>query len=83
MAEKVLKFPHMKDIRDDHDMTQKDVAKLLNCSQVAYSYYENGYRDIPTDSLIKLALFYDCSTDYLLGLTNERRSKPKKDKSHT
>ena len=43
MAEKVLKFPHMKDIRDDHDMTQKDVAKLLNCSQAAYSYYEKGY----------------------------------------
>ena len=52
------------------DLRQADVAKYLNCSQVAYSYYEIGARDIPTDVLIKLAKYFHCSTDYLLGLSD-------------
>jgi len=54
-------------MREDRDLSQKDVANYLKCSQVCYSYYEIGRRDIPTDILIKLADFYDVSIDYLLG----------------
>ncbi len=61
-------------MREDRDLSQKDVANYLKCSQVCYSYYEIGKRDIPTDILIKLADFYDVSIDYLLG----RSSSPKR-----
>lgn len=63
----------LKEIREDRDLLQSDIAKYLNVSQVAYSYYEIGKRQLPTDLLIKLARFYDTSTDYLLGLTDERK----------
>ena len=52
------------------DLRQSDVTEYLNCSQVAYSYYEIGARDIPTDVLIKLAKYFHCSTDSLLGLSD-------------
>ena len=58
------------------DKTQKDVAAELNVSQVAYSYYEIGRRDIPTATLIRLAKFYNCSTDYILGLTDRKEPYP-------
>lgn len=61
-------------MREDRDLSQKDVANYLKCSQVCYSYYEIGKRDIPTDILIKLADFYDVSIDYLLG----RSSSPER-----
>ncbi len=64
-------YKRIRDLREDSDLFQKDVADFLNCTQVCYSHYENGKRDIPTDVLIKLALFYNTSTDYILGLTNE------------
>ena len=48
-------YQRIKDLREDHDLLQKQVAEYLNCSQVCYSYYEIGRRDIPTDVLIKLA----------------------------
>ncbi len=64
-------YKRIRDLREDNDLFQKDVADFLNCTQVCYSHYENGKRDIPTDVLIKLALFYNTSTDYILGLTNE------------
>jgi len=67
-------YPRIRDLREDRDLSQKDVAEYLKCSQVCYSYYEIGKRDIPTDILIKLADFYDVSTDYLLG----RSSSPKR-----
>ena len=67
-------YPRIRDLREDRDLSQKDVAEYLNCSQVCYSYYEIGKRDIPTDILIHLADFYDVSTDYLLG----RSSSPKR-----
>ena len=67
----------IKEIREDKDLTQSEVAKILNVSQVAYSYYELGKRQLPIDLLIKLAKFYNTSTDYLLGLTDERKQYPK------
>jgi Predicted transcriptional regulators len=77
MARKIIRYQHIRDLREDADLSQADVAKILNCSQVAYSYYEIGNRDIPTDYLIMLAKFYKCSTDYLLGLTNIKKPYPK------
>lgn len=63
-------YERIRNLREDMDLRQADVAEYLNCSQVAYSYYEIGARDIPTDVLIKLAKYFHCSTDYLLGLSN-------------
>lgn len=63
-------YSRIKDLREDRDLLQKDVAAYLNCSQVCYSYYEIGRRDIPTDVLIKLCKYYDTSIDYLLDVTN-------------
>lgn len=63
-------YKRIRDLREDRDLKQKDIAEYLKCSQVCYSYYENGQRDIPTDVLIKLSAFYDTSIDYLLGQTN-------------
>lgn len=70
-------YRRIRDLREDHDLFQKDVANYLQCSQVSYSYYELGKRDIPTDVLIKLASFYHTSTDYLLGITDVRAPYPK------
>ena len=71
------KFERIRDLREDKDLKQCDIAKLLNVSQVAYSYYELGKRQIPIDLLIRLANFYNTSVDYLLGLTDERKPYPK------
>ena len=67
-------YRRIKELREDKDLIQKDVAHMLGMSQTGYSKYETGERDIPTDILIKLADFYDTSVDYLLGRTNERAS---------
>lgn len=64
-------YKRIRDLREDRDLTQKELSQVLNCSQQVYSNYELGQRDIPTDILIKLALFYNVSTDYILGLDNE------------
>lgn len=64
-------YQRLRDLREDNDLKQADIANYLNCSQVCYSYYELGKRDIPTDVLIKLARFYKTSVDYILGLTDE------------
>ena len=64
----------LRDLREDRDLTQKQLADYLNCSQVCYSRYELGQRDIPTDVLIKLADFYGVSIDYILKQT----CKPKR-----
>lgn len=68
-----IRYERLKGLREDRDLLQKDVAKVLNVTQVAYSCYEIGRRQIPVDALIKLALFYNTSVDYLLGLTDERK----------
>lgn len=63
-------YKRIRDMREDRDLRQKDIAAYLNCSQVCYSYYEMGKRDIPTDLLIRLAEYYHTSVDYLLELTD-------------
>lgn len=60
------------DLREDRDLTQKQVAQMLGMSQTGYSKYETGENDIPTAVLIKLADFYRTSTDYLLGRTDKK-----------
>lgn len=65
-----MTYKRIRELREDKDLLQKDIAKILNCTQVAYSRYELGTRDIPTDVLITLAKFHNTSTDYLLGLTD-------------
>lgn len=62
-------YPRIKDLREDHDLSQLQVAEYLGMKQPQYSRYERGLRDIPTDILIKLAKLYNTSTDYILGLT--------------
>ena len=66
-------YRRIRDLREDNDLTQKQMAKILNCSQQVYSNYELGQRDIPTDILIKLSKFYKVTTDYILGLSNQPR----------
>lgn len=68
----------LRDLREDRDLTQADLARVLDCSQVCYSYYELGRRDIPTTALHKLADFYDTSIDYLLCRTRTPVPYPKK-----
>ena len=63
-------YRRIRELREDHDHKQKELADYLGCSQVCYSYYETGQRDIPTDVLQRLADFYDTSVDYLLGRTD-------------
>ena len=63
-------YRRIRDLREDRDMTQTQVAKMLGMSQTGYSKYETGENDIPTAILIKLARFYNTSIDYLLGETN-------------
>ena len=72
-----IRYERLRGLREDKDLLQKDVAKILNVTQVAYSCYEIGRRQIPIDALIKLAQFYHTSVDYLLGLTDERKPYPK------
>lgn len=61
----------IKDLREDHDLTQKQLSEFLNISQVAYSYYELNRRSIPLEVLSKLADYYNTSVDYLLFRTDE------------
>ncbi len=65
-------YQNIKNLREDNDLTQQDIADVLNISQRAYSHYENGTRNLPIDILIQLARFYNVSTDYLLGLSNKK-----------
>ncbi|MBQ7291285.1 MAG: helix-turn-helix transcriptional regulator [Clostridia bacterium] len=63
-------YKRIRDLREDKDITQKEISKILNCSQQVYSNYELGQRDIPTYILIKLSNFYNVSVDYILGITD-------------
>ena len=65
-------YQRIRDLREDKDMTQTQMAEILNCSQRVYSNYEKGERHTPTDILIALAKFHNTSTDYILGLTNKK-----------
>lgn len=66
-------YRRIRDLREDNDLKQKDLAKALCCSQQAYSQYELGQRDIPTEILIALAKFYNTTSDYILELSDERK----------
>ena len=66
-------YQRIKDLREDRDLKQKQLADLLNISQTTYSRYESGVLDIPSVSLIKLAKFYNTSIDYLVGLTDNKQ----------
>ncbi len=70
-------YKRIRDMREDSDLTQAQLSEYLKCTQVCYSHYENGRRDIPTDVLISLAKFYNTSIDYLLGLTSQRSPYPR------
>ena len=63
-------YPRIRDLREDKDLSQTELAKILGMSQTGYSKYETGENDIPTQILIRLADFYHTSTDYILGRTN-------------
>lgn len=67
----------LKDLRQDKDLYQKDIAKILDMSQTGYSQYETQTNDIPTEILKKLAIFYNTSIDYILGLTNIKTPYPR------
>ena len=73
----ITMYKRIRDLREDKDLTQTQLAELLNCSQRIYSNYERGEVDIPTSILISLADFHDTSTDYLLDRTNIKKAYPK------
>lgn len=67
----------LRDLREDNDLTQKELSTILHITQVAYSYYEIGKRSIPIDILIKLADYYNVSIDYIYYRTNEKNIQKK------
>lgn len=69
-------YPRLRDLREDHDLSQQEIADYLGMKQPQYCRYERGLRDIPTDILILLANYYRTSVDYLLGLTDDPRPYP-------
>lgn len=71
-----MHFKRLRDLREDHDMTQSDVARLLGIEQTVYSRYERGYQTIPLQHLIALSNYYNVSVDYLLGLSSSPRRLP-------
>ena len=70
-------YKRVRELREDKDLTQKQVGQILNMSQTGYSQYEIGKNDIPTDVLIKLANFYNVSVDYILGITDIQKPYPR------
>ena len=73
-------YPRIRNLREDKDLTQKQIGEILNMSQTGYNQYEIGKNDIPTKVLLQLANFYNTSVDYLLGLTNEIKPYPRNKK---
>ena len=76
-----MQYPRLKDLREDYDLRQIDVAKILGMNQQQYSRYETGKQTITTELLVKLAGYYRSSTDYIFGLTDVR--KPYRKKANT
>lgn len=72
---KMAYYKRIRELREDHDKTQNDIAQYLGMKQPQYYRYENGLRDIPTDILIAIAKYYDTTTDYILGLTDDPNKK--------
>ena len=73
-----MKFKRLKDLREDHDLSQKQVAQVLGISQQYYSEYEKGNRTIPISHLITLAKYYGTSIDYIVGLSDNKNINKKK-----
>lgn len=71
-------YPRLRELREDHDLNQTQVAAVLNMSQRGYSNYETGANDIPTHVLIQLSRFYGVSIDYLLGESDNPERQPKR-----
>lgn len=71
-------YRRIRDLREDHDLRQRELAELLNCTQACYSYYESGRLEIPIEALSQLADFYNTSIDYLVGRTDDPRPYPKR-----
>ena len=67
-----MQYIRIRNLREDKDLTQQQMAYILNCSQRCYSHYEAGDRYIPTETLIKIADFHNVSIDYLLGRTDKK-----------
>ena len=78
MRYEMMKFENIRNLRVDRGYTQKQLGEYLGISQNTYSQYEIGVLNYPVDVIIRLAEFYGVSTDYLLGLTNEKQPYPKK-----
>lgn len=70
-------YKRIRNLREDKDLTQKQIGQLLNMSQTGYNQYEIGKNDIPTPVLIKLAKFYNTSVDYILEITDEKKPYPR------
>ncbi len=68
-----MHFRRLKDLREDHDLKQSEIAEFLGIQQTVYSRYERGFQNIPLEHLIKLAKMYKVSTDYILGLTDDSK----------
>ncbi len=67
-----MQYKRIRDLREDKDITQKQMANILHCSQQVYSNYELGQRDVPTEILIQLAKFHEVSVDYILGISDRK-----------
>ena len=74
-------YRRIRDLREDRDLTQKQIGQLLNMSQTGYNQYEIGKNDVPTKILIELAKFYNTSIDYILELTDEQKPYPRPKKT--
>ena len=68
----MMAFPRIRNVREDHDRTQQQIADLLHMQRSVYRRYESGEREIPVWALIRLSEYYHVSTDYLLGLSEKR-----------
>lgn len=68
----MMNIERIRNLREDNDLTQTDIARMLNISQRAYSHYESGNRKLPLDVIVSLADYYDCSVDYLLYRTDKK-----------
>ena len=71
----IIYIKRLKDIREDRDLTQKEIAQYLKITQQQYSLYEKGLRTLPVDLLVQLSKLYGLSTDYILGLSNDYQIK--------
>ena len=71
-------YKRLRELREDHDLSQRTLAKTLGLTQPQYCRYEQGYRDLPTDILIRLADMYETSTDYILDRTDDPKGFSKK-----